>query len=142
MASYNKFNSFVQYVCNGNFNLSSDTIKVGLTNTSPTATSQAWTSITEISATNGYVAGGTTVASVTSAQASGTQTFAGNNVAWTASGGSFGPFQYVVVYDSTPTNNGLIGYWNYGSSITLNSGDSFTVQFNGGTASGTIFTMS
>ena len=144
MASYNKFNSFVQYVSNGSFNLGSDAIKVGLTNTStsPTASITSYSQLSEVSATCGYSAGGTSVGSVTSAQVSGTETFAGNNVTWTANGATVGPFRYAVIYDSSFTTNNVIAWWDYGTSITMNSGDTFTVQFNGGAASGTIFTMS
>lgn len=142
MASYNKFNTFVQYVCNGGFNLASDTIKVGLSNSAPSASTASYSSLTEISAGNGYSAGGATVGSVSSTQSSGTETFSGNNVSWTASGGSIGPFQYIIIYDSAISTNNLIGWWNYGSAVTLTSGNTFTVQFNGGSSSGTIFTMS
>lgn len=141
MASYNKFNTFVQYVCNGGFNLASDTCKIGLSNTAPAATNTTYsTDITEISAGSGYSAGGTAVGSPSSTQTSGTETFSGNNVTFTSTG-TIGPFRYVVLYDSTPSTHNLISWWDYGSSISLNSGDTFTVQFNGGASSGTIFTM-
>jgi hypothetical protein len=63
-------------------------------------------------------------------QSSGTAKLTGNNVVFTASGGTIGPFRYVVLYNSTPANGNLIGWWDYGSGLTLNAGDTFTVQFD------------
>lgn len=143
MATYNKFNSFVQFVCNGNFNLGSDTLKVGLSNTTPTAAGTTYsTSITEIASGSGYVAGGTSLGGVVSTQSSGTETLSANNASWTASGGNMTAFEFVVLYDSTAAANNLIAWWDYGTSFTLTNGNTFTVQFNGGSASGSIFTMS
>ncbi|MDE1830238.1 MAG: hypothetical protein KGI25_07945 [Thaumarchaeota archaeon] len=141
MVAYNKFQPFVQYVCNGNFNLGSDTLKVGLSNTAPTASSSSWSSITEISSGNGYTTGGNSLTGVSSSQTSGTETLSANNTTWTATG-AMATFRYVVLYDSTPASNGLIAWWDYGSGISMNNGDTFTVQWNGGSSSGTIFTMS
>jgi hypothetical protein len=69
----------------------------------------------------------------------------GTNVVWTASVGNIGPFQYIVLYNTTSTTplKPLIGWWDYGSALTLNgaNGDSLTVKFNGGASSGTILTV-
>lgn len=51
------------------------------------------------------------------------------DVVFTASG-SMGPFRYAILYDDTLTGDPLIGYWDYGSSITLASGETFTVDFD------------
>jgi hypothetical protein len=55
-----------------------------------------------------------------------------NDVTFTASGGSFGPFQYVVVYNDTPSSplKPLIGWYDYGAAITITSGNSFTVDLD------------
>jgi hypothetical protein len=141
MAAYSKFNAFVADVCNKVHSCASDAFKVMLTNTAPAATNAIKTDITEISAGNGYTAGGATAGGNTSSQTSGTETFALNNVTFTASGGTIGPFRYVVLYNSTPANGNLVAFWDYGVNLTLNPGDTFTVQFNGGASSGTVFTM-
>lgn len=132
MATFNKFQDFVEQVGLGVHNLNTDTLKVYLSNVAPTATDtvKATGSATEITAGNGYTAGGNDVTNVWS-ESGGTGTLAGTDVVITASGGSIGPFRYVVLYNDTPTSpaDPLIGWWDYGSSITLLDGESFTVDF-------------
>lgn len=131
MATFNKFNAFVADVANKVHNLGSDTLKVMLTNTAPVATNAIKSDITEIAAGNGYTAGGTAATLVSSAQSGGTYTLKLNNVTYTASVGSIGPFRYAVLYNSTPVNGNLIGYWDYGTNLTVTAGNSFQVQFDG-----------
>ena len=128
MAAFNKFQKFVQDLANGVYNLGSDSLKVMLTNTAPVATNHLLGDLTEISAGNGYTAGGTATSTTSSTETSGTEVLIVGNVVFTASGGTIGPFRYAVLYDATPTSplKPLIGWWDYGSSITLNSGDTFT----------------
>ena len=131
MATFTKFNSFVEYLAEGVMNLGADTLKIMLTNSAPLATNTVKANLTEISAGNGYSAGGPTVTITSSSQSSGTYSLVGNDVVITASGGSVGPFRYAVLYDDTPTSpaDPLIAFWDYGSSITLASGESLTVDF-------------
>ena len=67
-----------------------------------------------------------------SSQTGGTYTLVLADLVMTASG-SVGPFRYVVLYDDTPTspNKPLAGWWDYGSSITMANGETFTVDFTG-----------
>jgi hypothetical protein len=132
MASFNKFNITVQDLGDGLFNLNSDTLNDMLSNTAPVATNTVYSSITEISNGNGYTTGGATIGSTAFSQSSGLATLTGNNVVWTASGGTIGPFRYVVIYDVTSSTKPLIGWWDYGSSITLNAGETFTVNHSSG----------
>ena len=135
-ASFNKFNLFVDDLAKGVMNLSSDTIKVMLTNTAPVATNHVYSDIssTELANGNGYTTGGATVAGTGVSNSSGTETMTANPTTWTSSSGSMGPFRYVVYYDSTPSTKTLIGWYDYGSSLTLNgaNGDTFTVTPAGG----------
>lgn len=131
MASFNKFNAFVEDVAEKVHNLGSDTLKVMLTNSAPVATNAVKADITDISAGNGYTAGGATVTITASSQSSGTYKLVGSDVVFTAAGGTIGPFRYVVLYNSTPASGNLIGWYDYGSSITLASGETFTVDFDG-----------
>lgn len=130
MATFIKFNSFVEAIAEKVHNLASDTKKVMLTNTAPSASNTVKADITEISAGNGYTAGGTAATTTSSSQSGGVYKLVLEDVVFTASGGTIGPFRYVVVYNDTATNDELIGYYDYGSSITLNDGEPFTTDFN------------
>lgn len=132
MAAYNKFNSFVAAIANKSMNLGSDTLKIMLTNIVPIATNAVKTDITEISAGNGYAAGGMSVGTITSTQTSGVYKLVASADSTFTASGTVGPFRYAVIYDSTSTD--LIGWWDRGSSLTMSSGDIFTVdldQING-----------
>lgn len=132
MAAYNKFNQFVEDLAKKVHNLGADTIKVALTNTLPLATNSIFANITEIAAGNGYTAGGTATTISGSVQASGVYKLTVTDVVFTAAGGSIGPFRYVVVYNDTPVApaDPLIGWFDYGSSITLLVGETFTTDFD------------
>lgn len=131
MAAFNKFNSFVEALAEKKHDLGADTLKVMLTNTAPVAANAVKADLTEISAGNGYTAGGNTASVTSSAQTSGTYKLVlGDPATWTASGGSIGPFRYAVLYNDTAASDELIGWWDYGSSITLAAGESFAVDFD------------
>jgi hypothetical protein len=131
MATFTKFDVFTENLAEGVHNLGSNTLKVMLTNSAPLVTNTVRANLTEISAGNGYTAGGATVTVTSSAQSSGVYSLVGNDVVFTASGGSVGPFRYAVLYNDTPTSpaDPLIAFWDYGSSVTLASGETLTVDF-------------
>jgi len=132
MAAYNKFNAFVENLAEKVHNLGADTLKIMLVNSpAPAATNSVKADLTEISAGNGYTAGGTAVTVTGSSQSSGTYTLTQSaDVVFTASGGTIGPFRYAVLYNDTPTSpaDPLIGWWDYGSAVTLADGETFTVD--------------
>lgn len=132
MASFNKFDSFVEALAEKVHNLGSDTLKVYLSNDTPSASADAVKAdLAEISAGNGYTAGGNTATQLSSTQTGGLYKLVlGDPATWTASGGPIGPFRYAVLYNYTASNEELIGWWDYGSSITLSAGDTFTVDFD------------
>jgi hypothetical protein len=132
-ASLTKFYTFVADKNNGVHNLASHTLKVMLTNTAPNLTDTIKANIAEISAGNGYTAGGVSVTTGSSTQSLGVYKYvASADPVITASGGSIGPFRYAVLYNDTPTSpaDPLIGYWDYGSSQTLSAGESLTVDMD------------
>lgn len=132
MATYTKFQAFVENLAEKVHNLGADTLKVMLCNTAPVATNSIKGDLTEISAANGYSAGGTAATISSSAQTTGTYKLVLADVVFTASGGAFGPFRYAVLYNDTPTSpaDPLIGFWDYGSAVTLADGETFTVDFD------------
>jgi hypothetical protein len=131
MPTLTKFYSFVEAIHEKKHNLGSDTLKVLLTNTAPSLSNTQKSDISgELSTANGYTAGGATVTITSSAQSSGLYTLIATDVTWTASGGSIGPFRYAVFYNDTATNDELIGYLDYGYSVTVASGQTFTLDFD------------
>jgi hypothetical protein len=132
MASYNKFQSFVELLAEKAHNLGSDTLKVALSNTLPVNTNTVLANITQIANGNGYTTGGTAASISSSAQTSGTYKLVLADVVFTATG-AVGPFQYAVLYNDTATNDELIGWWDYGTPVTLANGDTFTVDFDAAT---------
>lgn len=131
MATFNKFNSFVEALAEKTHNLGSDTLTVALTNTLPVNTNTQLTNITEISYTN--IQDGTTtgrnLTGVTSAQTSGTYKLDANDLVLTATG-TVPTFRYVVLYNNTATNDELIGWYDYGGTVDLLNGETFTVTWD------------
>lgn len=128
MATFTKFQPFVEKLAEKAHNLGSDQLVVALTNSAPVATNGVLTDITEITYTNCSTRNITTSSS---AQTSGTYKLVLTDLVLTASGGTVGPFRYVVIYNDTAASDELIGYYDYGSSITLNSGETLTIDFDG-----------
>lgn len=130
MAAYFKFNAFVEDLAEKVHNLGADALKLLLSNTALAAANSVKADLTEIGAGNGYAAGGTAVTVTASSQAAGLYTLTANQVVYTAAGGTIGPLRYAALYNDTAGSKQLIGGWDYGSSITLQIGETFTVQFN------------
>ena len=128
-SSFYKFHDFVERLAKGEFQFhaAGHTVKVYLTNNTPSASADAVkTDLAGITEQNGY-----TAADIQQdiSETSGVMTMTGVDVEWTASGGSFGPFRYAVLYDEDHANDALIGYYDYGSEITIATGEKFKVDF-------------
>jgi hypothetical protein len=131
MASFVKFQAFVEHVAEKVHNLGADTLKILLSVDASAASDAVKADLTsELAGGNGYTAGGATVTITASAQSGGTYSLVGDDVVFTASG-AVGPFRYAVLYNDTPSSpaDPLIGYWDYGSNVTLANGETFTVNF-------------
>ena len=128
MATATKFNAFIEALAEKKHNLGSDQLAVALTNTAPTASSNAiLTDITQISYTN---CSSRNITTSSSAQSSGTYSLVLNDLVLTASGGSVGPFRYIVIYNDTATNDDLLWYYDYGASgVTLADTETLTIDF-------------
>lgn len=126
MATYNKFQSFVEALAEKIHNLGSDSLKVALTNSAPAAGNTQLSDITQISYTNLSTRALTTASS---SQASGVYALVINDLVLTASGGSVGPFRYIVIYNDTATNDELIAWFDYGAAITMADNETLTLDF-------------
>lgn len=130
MAAFNKFNSFVEAVAEKVHNLQSDSFVLALcaAASAPVASNTQLSNLTQVSYTN-LSSRALTVAS--SSQSSGTYKWVLNDLVLTASGGSVAAFRYLVIYNDTATNDELIGWYDYGSDLTLANGETLTVDFDG-----------
>lgn len=134
MATAHKFNKTGTAWITGEVNLTSDTLKVMLTNTAPPATAQVYSDIsaTELASGNGYTTGGGTIPGTSWSVVGDVGELLGSPFTWTAGPSSMGPFQYAVAYDSTPANKVLLGWWDYGAPITILTGLTFIWSPTGG----------
>lgn len=139
MATFNKFQDFSEQLVLGIYDFDTNVFKVMLTNVAPVATNTVKANLTEISAGNGYPAGGNTT-TITVSETTGTTTVSGTQVVFTASGGTMATFQYVVLYNDSATNKNLVGWWDNGSTVSLADTETFTVKFSN-TSPGAIFTL-
>lgn len=130
MAAFNKFNSFTEALAEKVHNLGADTLKLLLTNTAPVATNTVRTDITQIAGGSGYTTGGNTITTTSSSQSAGVYKLVLADLVITATGGNVGPFRYVVICNETAANDELIGWYDYGSSITLADTETLTVDFD------------
>jgi hypothetical protein len=144
MASFNKFQQFVQDLAEKRHDLSADTLECYLSNTTPDAAADGYKAdLAEIANGNGYTAGGMDTQN-TGAEATGTYTLTGTKIVVTASGGAVAQFRYVVLFNETqaaPTADGLIGWWDRGSALDLLDGETFSIKFNNSDTTGTILTI-
>ena len=132
MATYNKFDQFVEDLAKKVHNLATDQMKIALTNTAPVAGNSVYADLTSPLATTNL--SGATPYNVTTTsceQTSGVLKLILVDLVLTATG-AVGPFRYVVLYNDTPTSpaDPLIGWWDYASSISLANGETFTVDFS------------
>lgn len=134
MASFNKFNQFVEDLSKGVHNFTSDTtctVTVALcaAANAPVATNSVLADLTQISYTN---LSSRVVTGITAEQSSGTVTFTATDLVLTASGGAVAAFRYVVLYNDDPTSpaDPLIGWYDYGSDLTLADGETLTIDFS------------
>jgi hypothetical protein len=133
MAAFTKYNLFIDEISKGGHNLQSAVFKAALTNTTPTPASDTiWSTgvYPPPAAAAGYTAGGNTLTTSSAATSAGVFKLVLADSVFTAAGGTIGPFRYVVLYNSSASNK-VVGSYDYGSSITLNDTETFTVDFDG-----------
>ena len=128
MATYTKFQSFVEALAEGVHNLSSDTIKVALSNASNAPSASADVKLADITTIVATNLGDLSLSVSSSSQTSGTYKLVVADKTLTASG-AVPAFRYVIIYNDTAANDELICYFDYGSEVTLASGDTFKLDF-------------
>ncbi|MCK5219823.1 hypothetical protein KAR10_09875 [bacterium] len=122
----------------GNVDVENDTLKVilmatGFTFNADNDANYDDVSGSELSAGNGYTAGGETWTNVSVAEDDGNNRgeVTGDNVQWSASGGSIGPSPGFLVYKDTgtPSTSTVIGYGTFtGGDQTAGDGTNFTIS--------------
>ena len=128
MATYNKFQCFVEDICEKKHNLGSDTLKVALSSAANAPSASADVKLADITTIAAPAVDTTTLTVSSSGQSSGTYKLVVADLTMTASG-AVGPFRYVIIYNDTATNKELIGWYDYTSEVTLASGDTFKLDF-------------
>jgi hypothetical protein len=135
MAAYNKYNSFAEALTE-NANCGTDTWRVILSNTAPAAGNTNQASATELTTTGGYTVNGNTCAVTTSTQTAGVYKLVlADPALWTGSGAGF-TFRYAILWNQTI--DVLAGWWDYGSSQLVATGETLLVDLD---ASAGVFTV-
>ena len=138
MASFNKFQQFVEDLAKGVHNFTSDstcsvTVALCAAANAPVATNSILGNLTQISYTN---LSSRVVTGVTAEHTTGTVTITADDLVLTASGGAVAAFRYVVLYNDDPSSpaDPLIGWYDYTSDLTLQNGETLTLDFTTGIA--------
>lgn len=131
-ATCNFFEQFPEDLAHKVHDFSSDTFKLTLHSSAPSASADAVYAdlADELSTANGYTNGGYTITISSSAQTSGVYKWIIADLSVTASGGSIGPWRYAVIRNSTASGGPLVCWFDYGSNVTVASGDTFPVDFS------------
>jgi hypothetical protein len=134
VATFNKFNDFTEQLCRAKHDFGSHVFKAVFTNSAPSASNTVLADITQIGTGGGYTAGagGGFAVTMSISETSGVTKVVGTDTTFTASGGSVGPFRYVVLYNDTQTSpaDALVCYFDYGTSVTLADTETYTLDYD------------
>ena len=128
MATYTKFQCFVEDICEKKHNLASDTLKVAFSNASNAPSASANVKLADINTIVATNLGDLSLSVSSSSQTSGTYKLVVADKTLTATG-DVPAFQYVIIYNDTAANDPLICYFDYGSEVTLAKDDTFKLDF-------------
>jgi hypothetical protein len=134
MASYVKYEHFIEAVFNKEIDAfgTTDTFKAAIATDAPDAAADdELADVTQIAGNNGYTTGGDDIQN-DATRSGGTVTFVATDVVWTASGGNLGSSttgRYFIIHDDTSTTDILMCYFDYGSTFTVASGETMTLDF-------------
>jgi hypothetical protein len=127
-AIWNKFNDFVEQLAKKQHDLNADAIMIMLTNEQPLATDTVKGDMAELANGNGYTTNGADSQN-TATETGGTLTVVGVDITWTCDTAPMGPFRFAVAYNNTGATKYVVGWYDYLSSITLQIGEQFKVDF-------------
>lgn len=126
---FTKINSFIENLAEKKIDLSGSGLTIALTNTPHTSTWDKLADLTQIDYTN---LSSRVLTVLSSEQTSGTYKLVVDDLTLTASG-DVPSFRYIYIYDDGSTGDKLITLCDYGEEITLHSGETFILDFNGTT---------
>lgn len=138
MAGFNKFRQYQEDLHHGVHNLGSDQLVIALSNNVPVNTNSVLANITQISYSN---CSSRNITTTSSGQVLGIYKIVLDDLTLTASGGAIPTFRYVILYNDTPSSptNPLIAWYDYGATVNVLDGETFTVDFDGSSG---VFTSS
>ena len=128
MATYTKFQCFVEDLAEKKHNLASDTLKVAFSDASNVPSASADVKLADITTIDTTNLDSVTLTVSSSSQTSGTYKLVVADKILTASG-AVPAFRYVIIYNDTAANKELICFFDYGTEVTLASGDTFKLDF-------------
>ena len=128
MATYTKFQCYVEDLAHGVHNFDSNTIKVALSSAGNAPSASAHVKLADITTIAAPAVDSVTLTKSSSGQTSGTYKYIPNDLTMTASA-DVGPFQYVIIYNDTHLDKPLIAWYDYGSEVTLHANDTFKLDF-------------
>lgn len=130
MASYVKYESFIQFLVNEEVDVfgTTDTFKSAIHSDAPVvATDDELADLTQITGT-GYTAGGEDIQN-DATRSGGTVTMTAVDVVWTATAADWVAGRYVAIHDDTSTTDKLMCDFDYGGNFTVGNGETFTLNF-------------
>ena len=128
MANYNKFQCFVEDICEKKHNLAADTLKVAFSSAAYPPSASADVKLADITTIASPAVDSVTLSVSSSGLDGGVYKLVLADKTMTASA-DVGPFQYVIIYNDDATNDELIAWYDYGSEITLHANDTFKLDF-------------
>ena len=128
MATYTKFQCFVEDLAEKKHNLASDTLKVAFSNASNAPSASAHAVLGDINTIATTNLDSVTLTVSSSSQTSGTYKLVVADKTLTATG-AVPAFRYVIIYNDAATDDPLICWYDYGSEVTLAKDDTFTLDF-------------
>lgn len=134
MVAYTKYEPFIQRLANKEIDWfgTTETYKAAIHTDAPdSANDDDLADLTQIAGNNGYTTGGENI-TFNSTRSGATVTATATDVVWTASGGNLGSSttgRYLSIYNDTHANDALMASYDYGTTFTIATGETLTLDF-------------